>query len=136
MKTLTKAFLASSILLVTAVPAYADHNERNGGILDRMERQHSRIEQGVDTGRLTRKEAKELKKNLHRSRHLFRDFSEDGYLSKKERRTLDRHLDRVSERIWELKHNKRSRHSKPDHRYGYNWHDEAGWSRHHHSHGW
>ena len=85
MKTLTKAFFATSLCLVTAVPVYAGHYERNDGFRDRMQRQQSRIEQGIDSGELTRQEAKELKKFQRRIPHLAREFREDGYLSKRER---------------------------------------------------
>ena len=136
MKTSMKVMLATGIFLIAAVPVHAHDGGRNDGVRERMQRQHSRIDHGMETGKLTRKEAKELKQDQYRTRHLFRDFREDGYLSKKERRRLERRLDRVSERIWELKHNKRSRYNGPDHRYSYDWHDDGGRSRHRHTHGW
>jgi hypothetical protein len=139
MKTLNKTLLAAGLMLVATVPAYADHNDWKGGIGDRLERQHSRIEHGIDTGKLTRKEAKELRREQRKTRHLYREFREDGYLSKRERRKLRHRLDRVSDQIWDLKHNARSR-ERSDHRYGYDWHDDGGWPRHHrhdhHNRGW
>jgi len=138
MKTLTKSLFAVAMVLVISAPVYAGHNERGGDVRDRLERQHSRIEHGIDSGKLTRKEAKVLKRQQRETRHLYRDFRDDGRLTKHERRKLDRQLDRNSDRIWDLKHNARSRHFKSDYRYGYEWHDRDGWPRHHHHHksGW
>lgn len=135
MKSLTKTIFAASICLLTAAPVYA-HNDWNGGPKDRLERQHERIEHGIDNGQLTRKEAKVLKREQRRSRHLFRDFHADGHLSKRERHKLNRHLDRVSDRIWVLKHNERSRHHKPDYRYDYEWRDDHRRNRHHRQDSW
>jgi hypothetical protein len=133
MKTLTKTFLATSLCLLTAVPAYA-HYDKHGGIWDRLERQQSRIEQGIDSGELTRKEAKRLKKQQRKVRWLFREFRDDGHLSKHERRKLNQKLDRISSNIWEFKHNHKTRYRKSYDRYHYDWHDGDGWSGHRHSH--
>jgi hypothetical protein len=97
-----------------------------------LDRQQSRIEQGIESGKLTRKEAKVLKRQQRKTRHLYREFREDGRLSKRERRELDRRLDRVSDQIWELKHNERSRFDVSGYGYGYNWYDDRDWTRHHH----
>jgi septal ring factor EnvC (AmiA/AmiB activator) len=132
MKSLTKSVLATAMLMVVAIPAYAHHNDRKGDIQNRLERQHTRIEQGIDSGELTRKEAKELKREQRKSRHLYQEFREDGYLSKRERRKLHRRLDRISDQIWDLKHNERKRHNMPHYYYGYDRH--GGWSCQHHHH--
>ena len=135
MKTLNKLLLASGMILAVSLPAYADRSDWKTDVGDRLDRQHSRIEHGIDSGKLTRKEAKALKRE---TRHLYREFREDGHLTKRELRQLDRRLDRASERIWDLKHNQITVHGKPGYRYGYEWHDNDGWSRHHHQHksGW
>jgi hypothetical protein len=136
MKTLSKTLLISSLCLLTALPVYAHDAGRHAGIKDRMERQHARIEQGIDSGELTRKEVKVLKRQQREVRHLARDFRDDDRLCKKERRKLHRQLDQVSDLIWKFKHNERTRYDKPGYRYGYNWRDEHGWSGHHHGHYW
>lgn len=139
MKTLKKSLLVGGLMLVATVSAQAGHNDGKGDIRDRLDRQHSRIEHGIDSGKLTRKEAKVLKREQRKSRHLYHEFKEDGYLSKRERRELNRRLDRVSDQIWDLKHNERSRYDISAHRYGYDWHDVGDWSRyhqHHHDQDW
>ena len=134
MKTLAKSILAGSLMFLTTFAAHAEHNDRKGDIGGRLDRQQYRIEQGIESGKLTRKEAKVLKREQRKTRHLYHEFREDGRLSKRERGELHRRLDRVSDHIWDLKHNERSRYGAPSHRYGYNWHDDRGWSKHHHRH--
>ena len=118
MKTLTITLLAASFGLIATVPAYAGHGHSYDRLYDRMERQQERIEHGIDSRELTRKEAKILKKQQRRIRRLAREFREDGWLSKRERRILRRKLDRASEQIRELKHNDLNRYVK--------WHDGYG----------
>jgi septal ring factor EnvC (AmiA/AmiB activator) len=134
MKSLTKSVLVTAMMLMAAVPAYADHNDRKGDIQNRLDRQHARIEHGIDTGKLTRKEARELRREQRKTRHLYQELREDGYLSKRERRKLHRRLAQVSDQIWDLKHNESNRYGMPGHRYGYDWHDGGGWAWRHHRH--
>ena len=71
----------------------------------RLDRQWRRIEQGMRSGELTRKEAKRLKKRHRKLAKLQRVFLDDGRLSRKERRELTDRLDAASNRIYRLKHN-------------------------------
>lgn len=122
MKTLTKTLLAASFCLIATVPAYAGHGHSyghsNDRLVDRMERQHERIEDGIESSELTRKEAKILKKQQRRIRRLAREYREDGWLSKKERRLLRHKLDRSSQQIREFKHNELNRYVVLHERYG------------------
>ncbi len=122
MKTLTKTLLAASFCLIATVPAYAGHGHSNGHshdrLIDRLERQHVRIEDGVESRELTRKEAKILKKQQRHIRQLAREFREDGWLSKKERRILRHKLDRSSRQIREFKHSDLNRYVALHKRYG------------------
>jgi len=111
MKIIAKTLLASSLCIFMAVPAHAGSRHHDGRLMDRMERQHERIESGVESGALNRKEARKLKKQQHKTRSMARQFREDGVLSKEERRILNRRLDKRSDRIWEFKHNDRYRHT-------------------------
>jgi hypothetical protein len=132
MKTLKKSLLTGGLMLLATASAYAGHNDGKGDIRDRLDRQHARIEQGIESGKLTRKEAKVLKREQRKTRHLYHEFKEDGYLSKRERRELHRRLGRVSDQIWDLKHNERSRYDMRGYRYGYDWDDVGERSRYHH----
>ncbi len=110
MKTLTKAVITASFCLIASVPVYAGHGQANDRLFDRLERQHERIEHGIESNELTRKEAKILKRQQRRMRQLVRVYREDGRLSKKERRILRNKLDRASYTIRDLKHNNVNRY--------------------------
>lgn len=75
----------------------------------RQDRQARRIKQGVRSGELVRKEAKQLRRQQRRIADLEHEFRADGRFSKKERRIIQAKLDKASDRIYELKHNHRSR---------------------------
>lgn len=114
MKIITKTLVAISICLIASAPTYAGHGKSR--LLDRFERQHERIQNGIASGQLTRGEAKKLKKQQRGIRRLTREFREDGRLNKNERRILTAKLDKASNRIWKFKHNNHYRHSTR-HRY-------------------
>ena len=102
------------LLGLLAMPALADHRERDGHyghhrIEQRMDRQHRRIEHGIRNGELTRREARRLRKEQRHIAKLERKFFRDGHLDGHERRTLRRELDTASDRIYRLKHNDRRR---------------------------
>ena len=132
MKTFAKTLLASSLCMLMAVPAHAGRYHDDDRLMDRMERQHERIENGIESGALTRKEARKLKKQQHKTRKMAKKFREDGSLTKKERRALNSQLDKRSDRIWEFKHNDRDRHTD---RYVFrDTHRDASWQHRHHKH--
>ncbi len=118
MKTLTKSLLVGSFFLSSTVPVFAGHGYHQDRLLDRMERQQERIEEGIQSRELTRKEVKILKKQQRQIRRLVRVYREDGWLSKKERRILRNRLDRASNKIWRLKHNDLNRYLERQERYG------------------
>ncbi len=85
----------------------------------RLKIQHHRINHGIAIGELTYKEVRKLRRyhrKIHRQRH---HFLADGHLSHRERRILERRLDRNSGLIYALKHNDR---------YAY----DRGWYRRYH----
>lgn len=71
--------------------------------------QRRRIEQGVRSGHLTRWEAMRLSRGEFRIHRMDRRFSRDGHFTRRERMRMNRTLDRQSDRIWRLKHNRRNR---------------------------
>ena len=121
MKALNATLIALTISLLAASPAIADHGDRVGvkddAIYERLDRQHRRIKAGVRNHQLTRKEAKTLKRNQRDIRYLLRLFSDDGHISKRERRILDRELSYSSRQIRQLKHNDLERYVDLHHRY-------------------
>jgi hypothetical protein len=111
MKIIAKTLLASSLCIFMAVPAHAGHNHDDGRLVDRMQRQHERIENGVESGALTRKETRKLTKQKHKTRSMARKFRKDDVLTLKERRILNKRLNKASNRIWVFKHNDSERHT-------------------------
>lgn len=71
----------------------------------RLSRQWRRIQQGIYSGELTRKEARRLKKQQRRIVRHQRAYLDDGRLSRRERRDIVARLDAANEKIYRLKHN-------------------------------
>lgn len=105
MKLLTKITFATLFTSIALAPALVSAHGKEGGIYKRLERQHHRIENGIDSGELTRKEVKKLRRENRKIRKMTRRFREDGVLTKQERNKISNRLDRASDRIWAFKHN-------------------------------
>jgi 5-bromo-4-chloroindolyl phosphate hydrolysis protein len=71
----------------------------------RIQNQHQRIEAGIDSGQLTRDEARILKNNLHHIQEEAVNLQTDGRLSSSEKQRLNAVLDRNSEMIREKRQN-------------------------------
>ena len=128
------------LLGVFAAPVMADDDDHHYNRFERrLDRQHMRIEGGVKSGALTRKEAKRLRKQQRHIAKLERRFERDGHFDRYERRTLQSELDQASKRIYRLKHNdryrerhggKRGRYDRHDH-YGEHARSRGHWNDHH-----
>src|SRR5438067_11197093 len=70
----------------------------------RQVNQHERIEQGIASGELTKREATRLKVEQRAIRAEERAFKSDGKLTKAERKQLNRDLNRSSRDIYHQKH--------------------------------
>lgn len=103
-KLITTAFALT--LAAAMAPAYA-HADK---FQERLQRQSARIEQGVESGELTRREANILRREHRELRQLTHLLAGDGRLSKSERRMLNEKYDDTSDLIWRLKHNDQHRH--------------------------
>jgi hypothetical protein len=114
MKTLSTTLIAVTFGLLAASPAFASHGDGHGmkqqSVHARLDRQHRRIKAGLRDHQLTRKEAKTLKSHQRDIRYLLRLFSDDGRLSKREWRILERELNHSSRQIKRLKHNELERY--------------------------
>lgn len=101
-----KRFLRNSFVLVLALamPALGMAGTRDPGVNNRQVRQSDRIEQGVTSGELNRREAR----RLHRKERVIREkedlYKADGNLSRAERRDLHRDLNALSRDIKHEKH--------------------------------
>ncbi len=99
----------------TRYPEYDDSIER------RLDRQQHRIDAGIRQGSLTAAEVRKLRHAQKRIVRLERRLGYDGYLCERDLRRLHRRLDRISEKIYRLKHNRHV--SRRYH------HSHAGWER-------
>jgi len=107
MKKILLSIAAVSAIAATALPAaamaqshdrgYHDRGGWNHGG-DRVARLDQRIEMGVRSGGLDRREARRLKGDLRETARLEARYSRDG-LTRWERNDLDRRFDRISAEI-------------------------------------
>lgn len=79
------------------------------GINGREYREQQRINQGIRSGELTRREARRLEAGLARIRIDERFARADGHVSPRERARLDRELNRESRGIYHQKHDGQDR---------------------------
>jgi hypothetical protein len=99
----------------------------------RQEIQLARIQDGRRSGALTKREAQKLKKTQRKIDRMEYRFAQDGHIDKRERRKLNKALERSSHRIYKLKHNdayrgNRGQAYKHGHGAGRNW--IGGYSSH------
>ena len=105
MKILKTLWLIPVLGLLPVMPSLAHGDVSQDRLERRIERQHMRIKQGVNNGELTRREAKRLRKEHRRIKHLKRNYLSDGRLNHRERHSLENKLDRASKHIYRMKHN-------------------------------
>ena len=112
----TKHILVATLVIVMGM-AWAG-SAAAGPLKKRLQNQHHRICDGVASGELTYREARQLRKHHRVTRRLRNHFLSDGHLTRHERRILHWRLDRNSERIYASKHD-------GDYRYPRRWRAHA-----------
>jgi hypothetical protein len=90
------------VMAFLQVPAMAGTNDP--GIQKRMENQEKRIEQGVESGQLTPREAGRLEAREAKIKQDELRMKSDGELTARERARLTREQNRASRRIFRQKH--------------------------------
>jgi len=128
---ISKALLIAPMLGLLAMPVLASHDSGYSKFDRRLDRQSERIEQGVQSGELTRKEAKVLWKQHRKITKAKDKFLRDGDISRKERRVMKNKLDKASDTIYALKHNDKTRGHGSQHRSGKHGNYSGGYSKHH-----
>lgn len=78
--------------------AYADYFDT------RQTNQETRIQQGIDSGSITEKEANKLEKQQNRINNVEEKFESDGVLTPKEKFRMEKTLDKSSRQIYKEKH--------------------------------
>jgi len=105
MKRILMGLVLATLLITTASVASAN---RATPRVDRREaRQHARIHQGVQSGRLTPGEAARLRSGQMRVHRMERIAKSDGVVTRGERVRIGRAQNRQSRQIFRLKHNPR-----------------------------
>jgi hypothetical protein len=97
--------MATGVLL--SLPAQAQRGGPPGPRFDdRLDRQSSAIQRGIDSGELTRREVRTLRREQDETRQFMRDVRRDGYPPHEARRMIERRLDRVDGQIRRLSNNR------------------------------
>jgi hypothetical protein len=73
----------------------------------RMSKLRARTRSGLENGEVTHRELKRIRKDQRKIARMDRHFGSDGRYTKRERRKLNRSLDRASNRVYRAKHNNR-----------------------------
>ena len=110
MKKRTKGIMAGLImgsLLLGSLPAMAQ-STYDPRITAREQRQQQRIQQGINSGQLTPREANRLEAQQSRIAATEKRMKADGRLTRGERARLTRMQNRASNNIYSKKHNGRS----------------------------
>jgi hypothetical protein len=101
------AGLIMGSLLLGSLPALAQ-STNDPGIQAREQRQQERIQQGVQSGQLTPREANRLEAQQSRIKATEDRMKADGNLTTAERAKLNRMQNRASRNIYRKKHNNRT----------------------------
>lgn len=102
-----KKLATAALVLAFAVPAFAQGPQTPG--LDKREaNMEKRIEQGKDSGALTKKEAKRLERREAKLEKAEQRAKADGVVTRQERKHLDKKADHLSHDIAVQKHDKQT----------------------------
>jgi len=107
MKTFQALMLTAVIAMLSATIASA--NQQTPRVDRREMRQHVRIERGVRSGELTRRETRRLAIGQRHVHRMERRAKSDGFVNARERDRLAHAQNHESRRIYRLKHNDRAR---------------------------
>lgn len=100
---------AMTTLMVGALSVTSFASQRTPYINRRQENQQDRIQQGIRSGELTRREAGRLEAREGRIEAQKLEDKSRGYVTPYQRERLNRELNRTSGEIYNLKHNYRVR---------------------------
>lgn len=115
MKRWTGILILTSIGLLTALPAQA---QRGGqGFEGWMDRQQHAIQRGIDSGALTRREARSLRREQREIRRFGEQLRQDGYSPREGRRLMKEQLQRADWHIEDLLHNRARAYDRDDDRH-------------------
>lgn len=97
------------LLALVALPVIAAAGSRDPGVNQRQHHQQHRIQQGVQSGELTRGETRRVEAEQRRIRHEERAYKADGHVTRAERADLRRDQNHASRDIYRQKHDAQDR---------------------------
>jgi hypothetical protein len=110
MKKFSAVVLTLAGVLAVVGASHADANRtRDPGVNQRQHNQRERIQQGVKSGELTRRETGRLAEEQRDIRQLERGYKSDGRLTEAERRDLHHEQNQASRDIYRQKHDDQDR---------------------------
>lgn len=98
-----------ALAVIAALPVIATAGNRDPGVNQRQHHQQQRIQQGVQSGELTRGETRRLQAEQRHIRHEERAYKADGHLTRAERADLRRDQNHASRDIYRQKHDAQDR---------------------------
>lgn len=109
-----RALIATTLLLCAAATHGVASADTQRGVRDpridaRQQLQRERIQQGVRSGELTRREARNAREDQRDIRQLERAYKSDGELTRSERRDLNHEQDQASRELYRDKHDGQAR---------------------------
>lgn len=109
MKKTIGVFIFAGTLLAPTSMLYAEPGTNTPGVRARQHNQSHRINQGVNSGELTRGEAHDLREDKRDIRQQKRAAKSDGTVTGEERKDLHKSLNESSQNIYEEKHDAEKR---------------------------
>jgi len=104
---MNKSIIAAVVIAAFALPGVALAQTKSTPRIDqRQEKQEQRIEQGVKSGALNKKEAARLEKGQDRVQKMEDKAMTDGKVTRKEKARIEHAQDVESKRIARQKHDK------------------------------
>ena len=94
----------------------ARHRTSDDRVDRRLAKQRARTRAGWEDGEVTHRELRRIRKDQRKIARMDRRFGSDGRYTKRERRKLNKALDRASDRVYRVKHNDRTKHRAFDDR--------------------
>ncbi|MBI5632012.1 MAG: hypothetical protein HZA15_00800 [Nitrospirae bacterium] len=104
MKKLLFAMICAVMLFGMAAIGYAERGDWHGGIRDRIRDAKQSIERGIEHGRITRQESRQLNEELDDILARIDRMRSDGRLDEREREKIHHDLDRLERDIRREKH--------------------------------
>jgi len=101
-----KVNLTIAALVMATLPAFALAQPSTSLIDQRKAQQQKRIEQGVESGQLTSKEAANLQKGQKKVQKMEDRALKDGTMTPKERERIEREQNKQDKKIYREKHDK------------------------------